>query len=60
MKSVLKLLPPLRLSDPFDISPDAMISAVRKQGLEGVVAKRKDSLYEPGKRSGSLGQAAHH
>src|SRR5260221_2856964 len=29
-----------------------MLSAVRKQGLEGVVAKRKDSLYEPGKRTG--------
>ena len=30
-----------------------MIAAVRQQGLEGVVAKRKDSLYEPGKRTGS-------
>lgn len=30
-----------------------MLAAVRHQGLEGVVAKRKSSLYEPGKRSGS-------
>jgi ATP-dependent DNA ligase len=30
-----------------------MIAAVRQQGLEGVVAKRKDSLYEAGKRSGA-------
>jgi ATP dependent DNA ligase-like protein len=30
-----------------------MVAAVREQGLEGVVAKRKDSLYEPGKRTGS-------
>jgi bifunctional non-homologous end joining protein LigD len=30
-----------------------MLSAVRKQGLEGVIAKRKSSLYEAGKRTGS-------
>jgi ATP-dependent DNA ligase len=30
-----------------------MLAAVREQGLEGVVAKRKDGRYEPGKRTGS-------
>jgi bifunctional non-homologous end joining protein LigD len=30
-----------------------MVSAVRQQRLEGVIAKRKDSRYEAGKRSGS-------
>jgi hypothetical protein len=30
-----------------------MIAAVREQGPEGVVAKRRDSLYEPGKRTGT-------
>lgn len=30
-----------------------MIKAVREQGLEGLVAKRLDSIYEPGKRSGA-------
>ena len=30
-----------------------MLAAVKEQGLEGVVAKRKDSLYEAGKRSGA-------
>jgi hypothetical protein len=30
-----------------------MLSAVRGQGLEGVVAKRKDSIYESGQRTGS-------
>jgi ATP-dependent DNA ligase len=30
-----------------------MLSAVRDQGLEGIVGKRKDSVYEPGKRSGA-------
>ena len=29
----------------------AIVEAVRGLGLEGVVAKRKDSLYEPGERS---------
>ena len=53
LKSVLKLRSPIRVSEQFDISPDDMISAVRKQGLEGVVAKRKGTPYEPGKRSGS-------
>ena len=26
---------------------------VKAQGLEGVIAKRRDSLYEPGRRSGA-------
>jgi len=30
-----------------------MLRAVREQGLEGIVGKRKDSLYESGKRSGA-------
>lgn len=30
-----------------------MLVAVRTQGLEGVIGKRKDSVYEPGKRSGA-------
>jgi DNA ligase D-like protein (predicted ligase) len=33
-------------------SPDDVIQAVADVGLEGVVAKRRDSRYEPGKRSG--------
>jgi DNA ligase D-like protein (predicted ligase) len=43
----------IRVSEQFDISADQMLAAVRQQGLEGVIAKRKDSLYEPGKRTGS-------
>ena len=30
-----------------------IVAAVKKQGLEGVIAKRRDSLYEPGRRSGA-------
>src|SRR5207302_4148455 len=36
-----------------DISADQMLAAVRQEGLEGVVAKRKDSPYEEGRRTGS-------
>jgi bifunctional non-homologous end joining protein LigD len=42
-----------RLSEQFDIPAADMVSAVRQQGLEGVVAKRKTSVYEEGKRTGS-------
>jgi bifunctional non-homologous end joining protein LigD len=31
----------------------ALLAATREQGLEGVVAKRLDSVYEPGRRSGA-------
>lgn len=31
--------------------PVALLAAVAEQGLEGVVAKRRDSIYTPGKRS---------
>jgi DNA ligase D-like protein (predicted ligase) len=31
---------------------DEMLTFVREHGLEGVVAKRRDSIYQPGKRSG--------
>src|ERR1700745_3534137 len=30
-----------------------MLAAVGQQGLEGVIGKRKDGMYEPGKRTGS-------
>jgi hypothetical protein len=48
-----------KLSDPVRRSPELkarladVINAVRSQGLEGVVAKRLDSGYEPGQRSGA-------
>ena len=31
----------------------ALLAATREQGLEGIIAKRSDSPYEPGRRSGS-------
>jgi bifunctional non-homologous end joining protein LigD len=32
---------------------EAMVEASREQGLEGIIAKRLDSRYEPGRRSGA-------
>jgi bifunctional non-homologous end joining protein LigD len=34
-------------------SPKALLREIAARKLEGLVAKRRDSLYEPGKRSGS-------
>jgi ATP-dependent DNA ligase len=45
--------PRIRISEQFDIPAADMVSAVRQQQLEGVAAKRKSSLYEAGKRTGS-------
>ena len=41
------------ISEQFNIAAADMLAAVRQQRLEGVIAKRKDSLYEAGKRTGS-------
>jgi ATP-dependent DNA ligase len=49
----------LKRSDHISTSPAEagssakILTFVRQHGLEGVVAKRLDSLYEPGKRSGA-------
>jgi DNA ligase D-like protein (predicted ligase) len=48
-----------KISDPVRISPILngkladLIQAVKAQGLEGLIAKRRDSRYEPCQRSGS-------
>jgi ATP-dependent DNA ligase len=39
--------------DYLEAAPQDMLAAVRAQGLEGVITKRKDCVYEPGKRSGA-------
>jgi len=41
------------ISDYVEASAEQMLSAVREQRLEGIVGKQKDSVYEPGKRSGA-------
>jgi bifunctional non-homologous end joining protein LigD len=44
---------PVRLSQVFTGAANDLISAARNLHLEGLVAKRKDSHYEPGRRSGA-------
>ncbi len=43
----------VRFSETLQAPVAEVVAAVRKQCLEGVIAKRRDSLYEPGRRSGA-------
>jgi DNA ligase D-like protein (predicted ligase) len=43
----------IRISDYIEAKADEALAAVREQGLEGIVGKRRDGIYEPGKRSGA-------
>ncbi len=40
-------------SPPFDVQPARLFAAAKEKHLEGIVAKRPDSPYEPGRRSGA-------
>jgi DNA ligase D-like protein (predicted ligase) len=49
---VMPLLPnSIRYSETLEAAPAELIEAVREQGFEGIVAKRRDSPYKPGQRS---------
>ena len=48
-----KLSEPIRSSPVLKASLKDLIQSVKAQGLEGLVAKRRDSRYEPGQRSGA-------
>ena len=48
-----KLADPIRYSPVLESSLSGLIRSVKEQGLEGLVAKRRDSKYEPGLRSGA-------
>ncbi len=43
----------IRFSETFDAPAAELMAAIRSNGLEGVVAKRSDSVYKPGDRSGA-------
>jgi DNA ligase D-like protein (predicted ligase) len=47
------LADPIRYSPILEGSLKNLIESVKAQGLEGLVAKRRDSKYEPGLRSGA-------
>jgi len=44
---------PIRESADLDATLPALVESVKAHGLEGLVAKRLDSRYEPGQRSGA-------
>jgi len=52
-KILPKLTEPVRYAAPLDATLPVLIASVKANGLEGLVAKRLDSRYEPGKRSGA-------
>jgi len=53
-REVLPLLgEPVRYAGSLDAELPVLIRAVKAQGFEGLVAKRRDSVYEPGLRSGA-------
>ncbi len=43
----------IKIVDYVEAQPSELLSAVREQHLEGIVGKRKDSRYQPGKRTGA-------
>jgi ATP-dependent DNA ligase len=48
-----QLAEPIRFSETIEASATDLVRAVREQGLEGVIAKWRDSLYQTGKGSGA-------
>jgi len=49
-----QLADPIRYSPILEGSLKDLVRSVKAQGLEGLVAKRRNSKYEPGLRSGAL------
>ena len=58
-KILTKLDEPIRYSAELAAGLPDLIQSVREQGLEGLVAKRRNSPYEPGQRSGAWRKDAH-
>lgn len=44
---------PVSLSEPIDATPAELVRVAKEFSFEGILAKRKDSRYESGKRSGA-------
>jgi DNA ligase D-like protein (predicted ligase) len=53
VKNLGKNVSPIRLSETIDTTPAELVRVAKEIGFEGIVAKRRTSLYEPGKRSGA-------
>ena len=44
---------PVRYSGELGDDPEALLAEVKRRGLEGIIGKRADSVYEAGRRSGA-------
>jgi bifunctional non-homologous end joining protein LigD len=42
---------PIRMSEDFEGAPKEIVAAAKELSLEGIIAKRKGSVYQPGKRT---------
>jgi len=51
LRKVLPADGPIRISENFTTTPEEFLEAASKLGLEGIIAKRADSVYRPGERS---------
>ncbi|HVS96786.1 MAG TPA: non-homologous end-joining DNA ligase [Puia sp.] len=51
LKSILPPIGLIRESHSFETSADEFLAAAKKMNLEGMIAKRGDSVYRPGDRS---------
>lgn len=52
-EALQKVQYPVLRSISFDAKPADLIRAAKELEIEGIIAKRKGSIYEPGKRSGA-------
>ena len=52
-KVLPKLSEPVRYATSLDAELPVLVQSVKAQGLEGLVAKRRNSAYEPGLRTGA-------
>jgi DNA ligase D-like protein (predicted ligase) len=52
-KVLRRLAEPIRYSAPLDADLPVLIESVKQHGFEGLVAKRRRSVYEPGLRTGA-------
>ncbi|HLZ88159.1 MAG TPA: non-homologous end-joining DNA ligase, partial [Puia sp.] len=51
LRSIVPEEGPIRYSDSFETSGTKFFATAQKMGLEGIIAKRTDSLYTPGVRT---------
>jgi len=51
LESIVKPTPGIQLASFVESEGKALFDLTKTKGMEGIVAKRKDSVYRPGKRS---------